>query len=349
MICFAVDCSILKQLKEGKMPRQARLDIPGAMHHVTVRGNEHLKCFRLIKDRLDFVSRMGRVALKTDTRIYAWSLMENQANIILRSGDQGLPSFMRRLLTGFAVSYNQRHNRVGGLFQNRYQSVIFDEDTYFKKLVSHVHLLPLKQDVVNSISELDLYRWSGHAVIMGRFKNNWQDRDYVIAHFGESTLEGKNNYYEYVKKVSGRETEPDLSGGGLVRSYGGWSNIKMLRRTGRRPASDERILGSGDFVEDVLSSNTKRRGFEEPLDSRMKKAKELIEESCGENGITMNEILTGSRRRPVSEIRSRIALEMVEELNIPLTVTAENLGVSPSAVSKILKRASTEKMKIQRN
>ena len=102
------------------MPRQARLDAVGTLHHVIIRGIEKRRIVDDDSDRREFVSRLGRLAGETGTSIYAWALMSNHAHILLSSGRQGLAKFMRRLLTGYAVRYNPRHRRHGHLFQNRY-------------------------------------------------------------------------------------------------------------------------------------------------------------------------------------------------------------------------------------
>jgi putative transposase len=72
------------------------------------------------QDRETFVGRLGAVATATRTTVYAWALLLNHAHLLLRSGPQGLPRIMRRLLTGYALTYNRRHKRVGHLCQNRY-------------------------------------------------------------------------------------------------------------------------------------------------------------------------------------------------------------------------------------
>jgi REP element-mobilizing transposase RayT len=98
------------------MPRQARLDAPGTLHHVIIRGMEKGRIVDGQKDREMFISRLGEIALATKTAIYAWSLMINHAHLLVRSGPQGLSQFMRRLLTGYAINYNKRHSRIGHLF-----------------------------------------------------------------------------------------------------------------------------------------------------------------------------------------------------------------------------------------
>ena len=142
------------------MPRQARLDATGTLHHVIVRGIEKRKIVDDRADRDNFVSRMGQIASETDTVIYAWALMTNHAHILLRSGLCGLSKFMRRFLTGYAITYNRRHHRHGHLFQNRYKSIVCDEDSYFQELVRYIHLNPLRAKVVKSMSGLNRYRWS---------------------------------------------------------------------------------------------------------------------------------------------------------------------------------------------
>ena len=93
----------------------------GTLHHVIIRGIEKRKIVDDQKDRQEFVNRMGSLASETETAIHAWALMTNHAHILLRSGVYGLPSYMRRFLTGYAVGYNRRHRRHGHLFQNRYK------------------------------------------------------------------------------------------------------------------------------------------------------------------------------------------------------------------------------------
>jgi REP element-mobilizing transposase RayT len=71
---------------------------------------------------------------------------------MFRSGSQGIAALMRRLLTGYAISFNRRHRRHGQLFQNRYKSVICQEDRYFIELVRYIHLNPLRARIVSAVS-----------------------------------------------------------------------------------------------------------------------------------------------------------------------------------------------------
>jgi hypothetical protein len=82
-----------------------------------------------------------------------------------------LSKVMRKLMTGYAVTFNQRHKRSGHLFQNRYKSIICEEDPYLLELIRYIHLNPLRAGMVKDLKELDKYPWSGHSAILGRCKN----------------------------------------------------------------------------------------------------------------------------------------------------------------------------------
>ena len=161
------------------MPRQPRLDAPGTLHHVMLRGLDRRRIVVDDQDRAAFLARLGVVATATRTTVYAWALLPNHAHLLLRSGPFGLPQFMRRLLTGYAISFNRRHQRLGHLFQNRYKSIVVEEDPYFRELVRYIHLNPLRARLVRDLPQLDRYPWCGHAGVLGTGTPAWQDRGYV--------------------------------------------------------------------------------------------------------------------------------------------------------------------------
>jgi putative transposase len=322
------------------MPRQARLDVAGTLHHIILRGIEKRKIFDDDPDRETFVSRMGQLALETKTKIYAWSLLTNHAHILLRSGPEGLPQYMRRLLTGYAQAYNRRHKRYGHLFQNRYKSIVCEEDVYFQELVRYIHLNPLRAGLVQNLEQLDRYPCSGHAVLMGKVKNSWQDADYVLSWFGKKVGQARRIYHRYVSEGIKQGRRPELVGGGLIRSLGGWSAVQSLRQSGQEVLTDERILGTDDFVERILgeAAPSARRLFSSRL--REMEVEQLIEERCKKDRISLQELRMGSRRGVIPKIRSDLAWKLAKERGLPLAEIARHLGVSTSAVSQILLRRS---------
>ena len=105
------------------MPRTARLDAPGVLHHVMIRGIERRKIFRNNKDREDFIERLEILCPETEINCYAWAFLPNHAHFLFRTGTVPLSGLMRRLLTGYVIGFNLRHVRSGQLFQNRYKSI----------------------------------------------------------------------------------------------------------------------------------------------------------------------------------------------------------------------------------
>jgi len=283
---------------------------------------------------------MGRIALESKTPVYAWALMTNHAHVLLRSGPKGLPGFMRRLLTGYAGSFNRRHRRHGHLFQNRYKSIICDEDTYFTELVRYIHLNPLRAGLVKDMATLDRYLWCGHLGLMAARKHDWHHVDDVLAWFGKSAGTARRAYRDYVEEGVSMGRRPDLVGGGLVRSQGGWSNVIAMRRRKVRELADERILGPGDFVAGIIEEAEK--DFKRSLKNNLSvnEIETLILKACKASGVHIDELRSGGRRREVSRIRSKLAIELVQRHGVSLAETARQLGVSTSAVGNLLKRRS---------
>lgn len=320
------------------MPRQARLDSPGTLHHVICRGIEKREIVSDNKDRDNFVERMGGIAQKTGTSVYAWALMRNHAHILLRSGLRGISDFMRKLLTGYAISYNRRHNRHGYLFQNRYKSIVCEEENYLLELVRYIHLNPMRAGVAKTLYELDAYPYSGHSVIIGKIGHKWQDRDYVLRLFGDKEGRAKKEYRIFVEAGIGQGYRPELVGGGLVRSQGGWSQVISMRRRRDAEKSDERILGSGDFVEKIVAEAEEQQNRLLTGASALKKVEETIRLMCDDEGVKVTEVKGGSRRRQICRIRKRIAQKLIERYGIPMAIVARETGVTTTAISKLMMR-----------
>jgi len=235
------------------MPRKARIDTPGALHHIIVRGIERRKIFYDDNDRDNFLDRLGNILTDTQTACFAWALIPNHLHLLLRTGVTPIATVMRRLLTGYAASFNRRHRRHGQLFQNRYKSILCQENPYLLELVRYIHLNPLRAGLVSDLKKLDKHPYCGHGVLMGKKKNDWQDTEYILKIFNSKYSIARRYYRQYVKKGIAQGRRPDLMGGGLIRSSGGWSIVKALRKSAIRIKGDERILGDGDFVEKVLN------------------------------------------------------------------------------------------------
>ena len=234
------------------MPRQKRLDVSGAVYHVISRGIERRAIYKDDADRTEFLKRLAAALSATKSVCYGWVLMPNHFHLIIRSGIKPLSTVMRKVLTGYAVYFNRRHKRSGYLYQNRYKSILCQEETYLLELVRYVHLNPLRGKLVHTLEELKMYKWSGHAVLMGDKEVEWQARGEILSRFGRSQKQSIVNYEAYIRDGLHMGHRDDVTGGGLRRSAGGWAGVMELKKNNEQWRSDERILGDGAFVTGVL-------------------------------------------------------------------------------------------------
>jgi len=321
------------------MPRMSRLDTPGLLHHIIIRGIERRKIFNDNKDREDFIERLSVLLPRTKTQCYAWVFMTNHAHFLFRSGTSGISNLMRRLLTGYAVHYNRRHKRHGQLFQNRYKSIICQEDAYLQELVRYIHLNPLRAKIVDDLKGLDRYPYTGHSALMGKRKREWQDAEYVLALFGRRTSEARRNYRAYVKSGIEMGRRPDLVGGGLIRSLGGWDKIKKMRLTGQdRIKSDQRILGESDFVLGVLSESEEKFARKQRLKSLGYDFEKVLERVSSLFDLEKDYITGRGRQKGRVKARDFLCYWSAIELGIPMVDLAKRLEMTLSAVSYAVQR-----------
>jgi len=321
------------------MPRQARLDAPGTLHHVILRGMERGTIVTDDADRTAFVARLGAVATATGTTVYAWALLPNHAHLLLRSGPQGLPPFMRRLLTGYALAYNRRHHRIGHVFQNRYKSIVVEEEPYLLELVRYIHLNPLRAGLVLDRRGLGRYPWCGHAGLLGHGTPAWLDRAAVLAWFGRPDRAAVRAYRAFVAAGVAQGRRPDLVGGGLIRSLGGWAAVRAVRQRGAHVLADERILGTDTFVARMLAAGDPRQRAQRTQAQRLREAPGLLRRRCRQAQVSLVELQMGSRRRRIATLRADLAVYLVTQLGLSLAETARQLGVSTSGIAKAVARA----------
>jgi REP element-mobilizing transposase RayT len=300
------------------------------------RGIEGKNIFLDKEDRKTFVDRLGKLVQETGTRILAWAFMDNHFHLLIISGPVGLSTFMRRLLTGYAYYFNRKYQRSGHLFQNRYKSILCDLDPYLLELVRYIHLNPLRSGLVKNLEELEEYRWCGHGVMTGRQKNEWQEQGFVLGFFRKNENKAIQAYREFLAAGKEQGPRPELVGGGLVRSLGGWSRVLSLRRQGESEIHDDRILGAGGFVQAILEEVDQKMARQ--IRARKKAGlSEIIKERCREAGINVIELRSGSKRKAVSELRGRLCHYFSRELGVPLAEIARHVGVGTSAVAMAIK------------
>lgn len=320
------------------MPRKARIDTAGALHHIITRGIERRKIFDDDHDRDSLLIRLAAILEETGTECYAWALIPNHFHLLLRTGNVPIATVMRRLLTGHATSYNHRHHRTGHLFQNRYKSILCQEDAYLMELVRYIHLNPLRAKLVPDMTALDEYPYCGHSVVIGTHEHEWQNTAVVLRNFGKKKGAARQRYRAFVEKGINQGKRKDLTGGGLIRSAGGWEGVQALRAADSHEKSDERILGDGEFVERILSESQEALDRRYALKADGVSVSEVADRVAQVLGVTVDQVWLPGKFRQQVIARSLLCYWAVNELGESMTAMARRLGITTASVSISFRR-----------
>jgi len=304
------------------MPRSARLDIPGLLHHVIVRGIEKRSIFLDDQDRHSFFTRFSFLLEETSTDCLAWAFLDNHVHLLLRPRQGKLATFMRRLLTGHAVTFNLRHRRSGHLFQNRYKSYICEEESYLLELVRYIHLNPLRAGVVKNLQELSVYPWCGHAVLLGVRDMKGQCSEEVLTYFGKRKKTSRAKYAAFIAEgVSIDSPEPNNEQ--CLRLW-------LAKQIGRDDdlAMDNRVLGGESFAAGL----DQKRALP---DSRIAviSSKNLMEKVASRYNLAPEKLSQRTRNRAVGEARAVFCYLAVREAGCNGAEIARLLRISRSGVS----------------
>lgn len=203
------------------MPRGPRISYPGCFHHVYARGNNKQPIYLTDKDRVVFLERVGSNVSLWGIRCIAWALMPNHFHFLLRNESGEMPTFMKCLLTAYSMYFNSHHQRVGHLFQNRYQSPVISKDSYLREVIRYIHLNPVRSGLVGSLYGLEQYPWTGHRQLLHGGIAVWQDIAFIRELFsGPRPEEWRSRYREFVE-IGYRETmdAPEIPPGVPLSSF----------------------------------------------------------------------------------------------------------------------------------
>jgi REP element-mobilizing transposase RayT len=302
------------------------------------RGIEGRDIFCDDRDREGFLKRLANEVSKPGgPRLYAWALLCSHFHLLLQNGEGLLSPMMRRLMTGHAVTYNLRHKRQGHLFQNRYKSIVVEEEPYFLELVRYIHLNPVRAGIIHNMEDLAKCRYTGHSVLVGQREFQAQETGVVLARFSDRRKPAIDGYLGFVGAGFDQGRREEFRGGGLIRSAGGPAAIAS-RDTEERELSDERILGGGEFVEAVLRESD--QGDEGR--SRKPTVDGVLKEVVEKTGINCKQILGASRNREVSRARRQFFLIANEKAGATVTMLGRLTGRSHVAVRLAIEQAKSE-------
>lgn len=187
------------------MPRQARVNIPGLLHHVMARVIERRAIFIKASDYEDFIERLEIGLSLVPGQVMGWALMPNHFHLLVRAGGKGISPLMQRVMTGYAVSFNKRYRRAGHLFQNRYKSIVCEEEPYLLELVRYIHLNPLRAKLVENLAALKTYPYCGHSALMGTQQRAWQETKEVLGRFSKKEATARRLVESVLKEVEGAD------------------------------------------------------------------------------------------------------------------------------------------------
>jgi putative transposase len=208
-------------------------------------------------------------------------------------------------------------------------------------------LNPLRAKTVGDLRELDRYSYCGHSALIGKKKRQWQDVEYVLGFFGRSVGEARKGYVSYVKKGIPLGRRPELVGGGLIRSLGGWDEVKKMRLTGKgRIKSDQRILGKSEFVSEVLSESEEQFSRKYKLKSLGYDFEKVIERVSIVCEVEKDHITARGRQKDRVRARDLLCYWTVVELGMSMVDLARKYDITPAAVSYAVQRG--EKMAKER-
>ncbi len=310
------------------MPRVPRVDIPGALYHVIDRGNERRNIFRTNHDRRDFLQRLSKLACQGALRLFAYCLLDNHFHLLVESTEKRLGHAMGRLLTGYVVAYNLRHNRIGHLFQGRFRAPLCDSDSYLLELIRYIHLNPVRAGIVDAPED---YRWSTHRAYVGRAHFPGLETEPVLSQFHHDQHQARHLFDEFVNQGIAEGARPDLTGRCREAILGAREQEIELHFGGT-------ILGNRGFAEKTLAKAEHQATLAERYQLRAIGIEQVAETVSQITGIETLRLRRSSRRQAVARARSLLCVLAVDELGLRPVQAARYLRISDGAVSHALRR-----------
>lgn len=295
------------------------------------RGVARCRIFDDQRDFAEFLLLLGRLVKDSGASCLAWSLLPNHFHLLVRTGRWPLKMLMQRLLIRYSMYYNRRHRRSGHLFQNRYKSILCEDDPYLLELVRYIHLNPLRAGLVKGYGDLARHPWCGHGALLGTMRTEWQETGDVLAEFGRGRRSAAAALGEYMREGAAKARRPELEGEGPVTGAGAGNAEVIPPWRRQRGQCDERILGSGEYVAKVLREEEHRDRRRAETKGRLKPS-EVIERAAEALGIGFGEVYGRSKRREVSHARSLASKWLVEDLGMTVTEASRLMKVTVAAV-----------------
>jgi len=290
--------------------RQLRLEFPGAIWHVTSRGNERRDIYRDDADRRRFVSLLARVVVERRWLLHAWVLMSNHYHLLIETPEIGLSRGVKWLNQRYAESFNESHGRVGHLFQGRFKGILVERQGHLLELVRYIVLNPVRCHAVRYAGD---YEWSNYRATAGLSPAPaWLEIEWTLGQFAAACRgEAHEAYRRFVADGRGA-------------SYNPWERVV-----------GQIYLGGAAFCDRMQTLvETKERSREHPRQQRrfVRPAFEtLVEVVTDAFDVTPDALRLKSR----GQARKALAHLAVDEAGLTLQAIGGWMGVSAWAACKM--------------
>jgi len=311
------------------MPRKARITSPGILQHIMSRGIDGRDLFVEEGDRCFFLELLSRALSVSGYKCYAWVLMPNHYHLLVRTSDYPLGEMMRPLNSTYARYYARTHSRRGYLFQDRYKSIASQDQNYCEELLRYIHLNPLRAKLCDSVEQLDAWPWSGHAAIMGRIPNDFQDITAVLRRFGRATTEAREKYRQFIEDGIQRIDHELIE---TVRANN--QGKENVHHTGCW------VIGDPAFVRKVIESDQKRRVRLAAYTRTGRSLGDIASRVAEETGLTVEEILRRSRLTRGAQARKAFAFICRRIYEYPVAEIGRYLGITGPAASICIRKGA---------
>ena len=192
--------------------------------------------------------------------------------------------------------------------------------------------------MVSEYKSLGRHPYCGHGVILGRWEKTWQDTEYILRLFGDKKGTARRKYSEFIRRGVEQGRRPDLIGGGLLRSQGGWAAVKSMRNSGDYQKGDERILGDGEFVTKVLAQAEEQFQHKYRIKAEGYDLDKVIDRVAKITQLSPKEILDAGRDRKRAQARSILCFWATDQMGITQSQLARVLNLTQSAISHAVRR-----------
>ena len=183
------------------MARPLRIEYPGAVYHVTSRGNAREDIFRDATDRQRFLDTLGDTVDRFGWLCHAYCLMGNHYHLLVETPEGDLSRGMRQLNGVYTQGFNRRHQRVGHVFQGRYTAILVERQSHLLALARYVVLNPVRAGLVRAAGD---YAWSSYRATLGRVPPPaFLAHDWLLQQFGADPEAAQAAYRRFVGEGRG--------------------------------------------------------------------------------------------------------------------------------------------------